>query len=259
MDIEAPLAHTEASSELILRKVSLRSGQRLPLHAHGHTETLFLLEGTARLQRGRAVAQLEAPGAAYFPAGTYHGVAAAADGACSFLVCYPRSDPASAIETTLSQPDVDQSTWPNPNLISGTNPLFRWAVAEDYEPAVGVEPTKGVAVTARYLFGPERGAPDVLAGTCRQLPRVHYSMHRHQPAEIYYVLEGDGIVRIGSEPHAVTVGSALYVPSGVSHGIDTHEHPLHYFWIYSLVQCGPAWTWEAVEDIYNHPKSGSPT
>jgi quercetin dioxygenase-like cupin family protein len=240
------------SSELVIARLAVGPSRTVSLHAHRHSELLFLFEGRAQVQRELGVAELSAPGAAYFPANTFHAVSGLESG-CEALLCYPRGDGEASIETTMATSETDRSSWSNPNLISAEQPLFRWAVAEDFEPAVGIEPTKGLSLTVRYLFGPERGAPDVAAGTCRQVAKIHYTMHRHQPPEIYYVLDGSGLIYVGNEAHAVSAGSTVYVPSGVPHGIDTDELALHYFWLYGLDRTGPNWTWQAVEDVYHTP------
>jgi mannose-6-phosphate isomerase-like protein (cupin superfamily) len=109
-------------------------------------------------------------------------------------------------------------------------------------------------LTVRYLLDPKRGAPDVAAGTCRFVPNVHYSLHHHQPPEIYYVLDGEAVIQVAEAAHPVSAGSALYLPSAVPHAVDTFDRPIHFFWLYGLGQTGPNWTWEADEDIYNVPK-----
>jgi quercetin dioxygenase-like cupin family protein len=43
--------------------------------------------------------------------------------------------------------------------------------------------------------------------------------HYHKRAtELYYVLEGEGVVRLDGSPHAVRKGSLVHIPPGVVHG-----------------------------------------
>lgn len=41
--------------------------------------------------------------------------------------------------------------------------------------------------------------------------------HRHDPAEAYYVISGEGFVEIGDEISPVRPGSAAYIPGGCWH------------------------------------------
>jgi mannose-6-phosphate isomerase-like protein (cupin superfamily) len=41
--------------------------------------------------------------------------------------------------------------------------------------------------------------------------------HRHDPAETYYVISGEGFVEIGDEISAVRTGNAAYIPGGCWH------------------------------------------
>lgn len=41
--------------------------------------------------------------------------------------------------------------------------------------------------------------------------------HRHNPAEVYYVLGGEGFVDIDGTVSAVSTGTAIYIPGGVWH------------------------------------------
>ena len=44
--------------------------------------------------------------------------------------------------------------------------------------------------------------------------------HRHTQAEIYLVLEGEGVVHLAGRPHAVRAGSAVFIPGDVLHGCE---------------------------------------
>jgi quercetin dioxygenase-like cupin family protein len=43
--------------------------------------------------------------------------------------------------------------------------------------------------------------------------------HRHDPAEFYLGIEGDGIGTIDGVPHRVAEGIAVYIPANAEHGI----------------------------------------
>lgn len=44
-------------------------------------------------------------------------------------------------------------------------------------------------------------------------------LHRHEPAEAYYVLSGNGYVSIDGKETKVTTGSAVFVPSNALHAV----------------------------------------
>ena len=43
--------------------------------------------------------------------------------------------------------------------------------------------------------------------------------HRHAPPEVYYLLAGEGVVRIDDEEYPVNAGSAVFIPGNAVHGI----------------------------------------
>lgn len=44
-------------------------------------------------------------------------------------------------------------------------------------------------------------------------------LHRHEPAEVYYILAGTGVVSIDGVVHDVSSGSAVFVPSNAVHAV----------------------------------------
>jgi quercetin dioxygenase-like cupin family protein len=230
--------------------VALAPGQATPLYQRNCSEYLYVQSGRVMAQRGLARVELEAGCSAYFPAGVFHGVSAGEEGA-SVLLCQVRTGERQEISTEIHEGPEPQD-WPNPNVIRGIDLNYRWAVAEEYEPWLGVEPSKGMALRLRYLFTPDRGAPDVTAGLAENSPGMHYTLHRHQPAELYYVLEGTGTIHVGDQSLPAQPGDAVFVPANEVHGIDTGAERLRLLWLYNLTTCGADWTWQAVEPIRNH-------
>jgi quercetin dioxygenase-like cupin family protein len=244
----------DAIAELILAKVMLGPAERIPLHVHpGHAEGIFVIRGEVVAQRERAEAQIRTHGAAYFPPGVPHSVTALQTDA-EFLMFYPRANIGRDVASELLRPDTDQSHWPNPNVVKSTNPLWRWAVAEESEPWIPTEPTKGLDLRVRVLFDPPRGSPDLEIGTGMQEPNRHYTIHRHAPAEFYYILGGRGTYYVGDEAYEVEEGSVLYVPPMMPHGADSHDSYVNDFYVYGLDGSGDDYVWEALEAIYNLPR-----
>ena len=247
----------DASADLLIAKVVLSPGETIPLHSHpGRGEAVFLVHGAIMAQRGRGKAEVRARGAAYFPADVAHGIEALADVESEFLMCYARADISRDVRSELVDPEQDQSGWPNPNVIKGSSLEYRWALSEDFEPWVPVEPTKGWALRMKYLFDPVRGAPDLVVGVGYTEPHHHYTLHRHEPAELYHILDGRGMLRVGERTYEIGRGSTVYVPAMEVHGIDTHDSFLNDFWVYGVDECGSGWTWEAVEPIVDMPSPG---
>lgn len=244
----------ETTSELPIGHVELLPGQEVYEHIHNRSEAIFLLKGRLVVTRGGGSAELSPHAAAYFPAETPHSLRVLGDEPVSFLVTYAMGEHPSDGLSSRALTDGDLATdWGNPNIISGGQPIFRWAVAEEFESWLPCEPTKGWSHKIRYLFDPSRGADDFVVGTSELNANIHYTIHRHDPPEIYHVLAGAGTIYVGEEAFEVTQGSTVYVPGGVRHGVDTFDQDLRIFWVYGLDRTGPDWTWEALEDIYNEP------
>ena len=60
------------------------------------------------------------------------------------------------------------------------------------------------------------------------------NFHSHPAAEIYYVLEGEGIVTLDGKEHAVTAGSVIFIPGNTLHGVrNDNGAPLHLFYAFA--------------------------
>ena len=72
----------------------------------------------------------------------------------------------------------------------------------------------------RTLFGGDASPTDSLTGGIAELePGGWLGLHRHDPAEIYYVIEGRGILTLAGRDYAVGPGSAVFIPGNAEHGI----------------------------------------
>ena len=88
----------------------------------------------------------------------------------------------------------------------------------------------------RTLVGDGTGTTDSLtAGVTEMEPGGWLGLHRHAPAEIYYVLEGHGAMRLGDAEPAVAAGSTVFIPGDVEHGIrNTGAAPLRFFYVFPV-------------------------
>jgi len=73
------------------------------------------------------------------------------------------------------------------------------------------------------------------------LPGQAVTLHRHHKIEeIYYVVEGRGVMTVGDERQEVAAGDAIYVPRGQRHTLaNTGSEPIKL-----LLVCGPAFFYE---------------
>jgi mannose-6-phosphate isomerase-like protein (cupin superfamily) len=64
--------------------------------------------------------------------------------------------------------------------------------------------------------------------------------HHRQIEEIYYIIEGRGVMTVGDEQQDVAAGDAVYVPRGQRHTLcNTGAEPIKL-----LLVCGPAFFYE---------------
>jgi mannose-6-phosphate isomerase-like protein (cupin superfamily) len=50
-------------------------------------------------------------------------------------------------------------------------------------------------------------------------PNDALNPHHHTASEIYFVMQGEGIMTLGNEEHTVRAGDAIFIPGDVRHGI----------------------------------------
>jgi quercetin dioxygenase-like cupin family protein len=87
------------------------------------------------------------------------------------------------------------------------------------------DPVRG-EVSFRTIFGAQHRTHEFTAGVTEVPPGGWLGHHRHVPAEIYYVIDGEGTLTIDDEDYRVAAGTAAYIPSGSEHGIRNTGHSL---------------------------------
>lgn len=105
--------------------------------------------------------------------------------------------------------------------------------------------------TGGYVLGPEEGEDTVGDGSSlikasprtgtqgavfvvdRMPPSSTSGIHRHLEAdEFFYVLQGTGRIRLGSQEHEIGPGDTIFVPVGTNHRITSSESdPLHVIFV----------------------------
>jgi mannose-6-phosphate isomerase-like protein (cupin superfamily) len=61
----------------------------------------------------------------------------------------------------------------------------------------------------------------------------HLCAHRHAQAEVYYIIEGQGVVQIDNKQSRVQAGSVVFIPGDAEHAIwNAGEGPLRWFYVF---------------------------
>jgi len=112
------------------------------------------------------------------------------------------------------------------------------AVQEELAPLeVWDDPVRG-NVGFRTLFSSETTGSRALTTGVAELPVGGWlATHRHVQPEVYYVLAGAGLARVGDDEIEVSAGSAVELPSGVRHSL-TNTGPDVLRLVYTLAADG---------------------
>jgi quercetin dioxygenase-like cupin family protein len=87
----------------------------------------------------------------------------------------------------------------------------------------------------RTLFGVPGRTTDFTAGVTELEVGGWLGHHRHEPAEVYYVLGGEGAVRLDGQEHRLTARSAVFIPGDSEHGIrNTGDDRLRFFYAFAV-------------------------
>jgi mannose-6-phosphate isomerase-like protein (cupin superfamily) len=79
---------------------------------------------------------------------------------------------------------------------------------------------------------PSRGSNNMALGTQQLLIGAGIPVHQHNEAdEVLFVLEGTGIGILGDTRANIEKGSAIYVPTGVWHGVENPVSELLLLWV----------------------------
>lgn len=97
------------------------------------------------------------------------------------------------------------------------------------------EPFKG-DITWHTLFSSTTTPTNSLsAGVATCPPQTGYlCAHRHSQAEVYYITQGKGIMRIDEKENEVEEGSAVFIPGDAEHSIrNVGEEALIFFYVFA--------------------------
>jgi mannose-6-phosphate isomerase-like protein (cupin superfamily) len=92
-------------------------------------------------------------------------------------------------------------------------PFFNWMdIVKDLEPG----PTLPAGMTRRGIV-----LGDVMLGLHEAVPHLKGTPHRHDSAQIAYVLKGKLRMTIAGEERVLSPGEFAYVPANALHGIES--------------------------------------
>ena len=236
------------SKEFIFGLAELPVGGRLPLHRHRQAETDYILSGKGMIRLGARSVELGPASAVYFLGKAPHSIESSGSKPLRYIYTYA----CEKLGHTIDMEPAEEGAENQGDIRNWNNANSRWAIRDEIEEWIWIEASKGFRVRGRVLFDKEHGnAQEMLVGTAEIDPGIHYTLHYHEPPEIYYVFSGHGIICVDDSAIEVSPGMALYIGKRVVHGADCiGEEPLRLYFIYGTETAGQDDTWTPVEDIY---------
>jgi quercetin dioxygenase-like cupin family protein len=104
-----------------------------------------------------------------------------------------------------------------------------WETREDPPPATGIR------TRWRLIFSRPRtpGTSAMCMGLAEFPPGAVLPLHHHAPAEIYHVLDGEGLTEVEGEPHRLRPGVSLFIPANARHRTtNTGARPLRFLFMF---------------------------
>jgi quercetin dioxygenase-like cupin family protein len=82
-------------------------------------------------------------------------------------------------------------------------------------------------LTWKTLISSDRTpSAEVIFGVATFPPGGHLKLHRHQQAEFYFGLEGEGVVTIEGKNFRIAEGISIFIPGSAEHGVLAGEQGL---------------------------------
>ncbi|MGE5404571.1 MAG: cupin domain-containing protein [Candidatus Saccharibacteria bacterium] len=75
------------------------------------------------------------------------------------------------------------------------------------------------ALTSWMLIGRNSGITNISIQYSEVEPGCEQPLHKHEPEQCYYIIDGVGLMTINEETHQVSAGEAIYIPGNALHGI----------------------------------------
>ena len=89
------------------------------------------------------------------------------------------------------------------------------------------DPSRGNVTWFTLISGDITPSNSLSAGIAEFEPRTGMLMlHRHEPAEIYFIIEGKGILTIDGVETEVAAGTTVFIPGNAEHGVRNESDAL---------------------------------
>jgi quercetin dioxygenase-like cupin family protein len=99
-------------------------------------------------------------------------------------------------------------------------PAKAFAVDLERTPVEGAGDVESGRLTWRTLISGDRTpSNEVVFGVADFPPNGELHLHRHEPAEFYFGLSGDGTVTADGRTLHIAKGVAIFIPGNVEHGV----------------------------------------
>jgi quercetin dioxygenase-like cupin family protein len=119
-----------------------------------------------------------------------------------------------------------------------------------HAPLEGVGDDQSGNLTWRTLISGDRTpSNEIILGVAHFPPHGTLNMHRHEPAEFYFGLTGEGTVFANGEAFRIAQGIAVFIPGNTDHGVVAGDQGLSI--VYGFAR-------RAFNDIIYDFKDGTP-
>lgn len=96
------------------------------------------------------------------------------------------------------------------------------------------DPVRG-AIGFRTLLGGDGPTGSLTAGLAELGPGDWLGRHRHEPAEVYHVVEGHGVAVVDGQEVELRPGTTVLVPGDAEHGVhNPGPGPLRVFYAFAV-------------------------
>jgi mannose-6-phosphate isomerase-like protein (cupin superfamily) len=113
------------------------------------------------------------------------------------------------------------------------------------------DPVRGRLAWRTLISKGATRSQDMTCGVAEFQPGEWLGLHRHAPAEIYYVFAGAGLISLDGREIAVKAGSAVFIPGMAEHGIrQTGNEILRLFYAF------PVDSFDGVEYLFSAAPPG---
>jgi mannose-6-phosphate isomerase-like protein (cupin superfamily) len=96
------------------------------------------------------------------------------------------------------------------------------------------DPACGEGLSWKTLVSASKtNSHEITSGIARCAPSTgHLCVHQHRQAEVYHIIQGNGVVTIDGVESAVETGSVVFIPGDAKHGIRNTDEARDLRWLY---------------------------